>query len=98
MSVSVVASPRNKSSDSERQVEPPLSVRTGVCAIFTDRLTLVVVVLIMFFSARTSSKHRGRTDGMATTPTILHAALDAFDPSAYHLLHPPFHLPPIPQC
>src|SRR6202022_2248732 len=65
-----------------------LSVRTGVCAIFTDRLTLVVFVLIMFFSARTSSKPHGRTVGMATTASILHADLDAFYASVEQLLDP----------
>jgi hypothetical protein len=44
------------------------SVRTGVCAIFTDRLTLLVFVLIMFFSARTSSKRHGERSGWPRQP------------------------------
>src|SRR5258708_25761454 len=93
MPVSVVLDPAT-SPDTERQVEPRL-LSGLVSAIFTDRLTLVVIVLIMFFSARTSSKRHGRTVGMATTATILHAHLDAFSASVEQLIDPSFRGRPI---
>jgi hypothetical protein len=65
-SVSVVASPVTTLRP-ERWVEPRLSVRISERS-FSDHLTFVDLVLIMFFSARTSSKRHGRTVGMATQP------------------------------